>query len=661
MRVPKKTNILSIEDAPYTTGRLQTLSQTPDDNNQIRTIENPVQTTVPFWENPPSTTAESTRTSSRSTKALPPKRLADEQAEETRKLEAKQGLRRQTPAGGVMSAVASSTASFIAPRLKIHEIKVPGTYREAIASPQKDHWIAAMNNQIAKLEDKGTYEMVDYPKDVRLLPGKWVFDTKTDTSNFITEWRARWVVCGNRQRPEKDFNTTYAPVVTESATKLVLSAIAIMGLYAEQVDFVTAYLNAQLKDKKLYMRPPTGYEPKSRKVCLLSQALYGLRQSAFLWNKTLDQKLRSMGFTPLVEDPCVYIRQTGTSFTIIYVDDAIIAAPTREEVDEIKKELNKDYPIKELGEPGKFLGCQLTRDYDNNTITLTQSSFIDKILAEAGLSDCYPTKTPMAPSHLKDSNLDTTTSDSREYLHIVGQFNWLTTKTRPDIAYAVSRLQRKSAKPNVTDMKACKSLLRYLKGQRCLGIALGVKPHEGLAVYVDSSYADNDDGKSTESYLTTFAGAPISWASKKQTFVATSSTIAEFCALTAAVKEAIWLKKLTVALGLERPGPVTVYCDSANALDVVGKAGYSSTTKWVDNRYFFVRDAVSKGLVEFKWIDGKINPADGLTKPLDTTKHAHFRSLMGMMGAKKGTMDDTETDEEFEEGIFIQEKQPDFM
>jgi Reverse transcriptase (RNA-dependent DNA polymerase) len=93
-----------------------------------------------------------------------------------------------------------------------------------------------------------------------------------------------------------------------------------------------------------------------------------------------------MGFKPLIEDPCVYIRQSSSSFTIIYVDDAIIAAPTKEEVDEIKRELNKDYPIKDLGEPNKFLGCHLTRDYDNNTIILAQASYIDKILVEAGLS-----------------------------------------------------------------------------------------------------------------------------------------------------------------------------------------------------------------------------------------------------------------------------------
>ena len=59
--------------------------------------------------------------------------------------------------------------------------------------------------------------------------------------------------------------------------------------------------------------------------------------------------------------------------------------------------------------------------------------------------------------------------------------------------------------------------------------------------------------------------------------MATSSTTAEFCALSTATKEAIWLKKLTVALGLEQPGPVPVYRDSANAIEVTNKMGYSSS------------------------------------------------------------------------------------
>ena len=50
-----------------------------------------------------------------------------------------------------------------------------------------------------------------------------------------------------------------------------------------------------------------------------------------------------------------------------------------------------------------------------------------------------------------------------------------------------------------------------------------------------------------------YGGAPIIWHSKKQTFVAPSSTIAEFCAYDAAIKNAIWIRKLLAAFRLYDP------------------------------------------------------------------------------------------------------------
>jgi Reverse transcriptase (RNA-dependent DNA polymerase) len=373
LRIPKQVSQQTIQEAPYTTGRLQTLSETPTADRPIQTIE-----TIedqPQYEQqtdlqPAASVVNTMRASSRSTKGVPPARLIDELKKES------SGPKK--PTGGVMFAVSPLYGSYKSNSngLKAHDIVLPKTYKEAISSNQKEHWIAAMDDQIAKLEKKGTYKLVDPPKtdpNTKILPGKWVYVVKTDADNSITEWRARWVVCGNHQRIGFDFDNTYAPVVTESATKLVLTTIAIHNLYAEQIDFITAYLNAQLEDRKLYMRRPTGYYGNRNDVCLLSQALYGLRQSAFLWNRTIDKKLRDMGFTPLFEDPCVYIRKSGNTFAIIYVDDAIIAATSKEEVDQIKKELNTEFPLKDLGEPDKFLGCHLIRDYENSTIILSQA------------------------------------------------------------------------------------------------------------------------------------------------------------------------------------------------------------------------------------------------------------------------------------------------
>lgn len=94
----------------------------PEDNGQTRTIENLAQPNVSFRKIPLTVIASLIRTSSRSTKELPPKRVEDEQAEETRKCKAKQELRRQTPTERVVSAIASSNGSFVTSRLKIHKM-----------------------------------------------------------------------------------------------------------------------------------------------------------------------------------------------------------------------------------------------------------------------------------------------------------------------------------------------------------------------------------------------------------------------------------------------------------------------------------------------------------------------------------------------------------
>jgi hypothetical protein len=48
----------------------------------------------------------------------------------------------------------------------------------------------------------------------------------------------------------------------------------------------------------------------------------------------MDSKLRQIGFYPLDDDPCVYVKGKGMNLTImmIYVDDFIIAALSDEDI-----------------------------------------------------------------------------------------------------------------------------------------------------------------------------------------------------------------------------------------------------------------------------------------------------------------------------------------
>jgi len=186
------------------------------------------------------------------------------------------------------------------------------------------------------------------------------------------------------------------------------------------------------------MQEPTGFESGPDVVCQILQALYGLRESAFLWNETFDASLREIGFIPLIDDPCLYTYKMGNNtHVLIYVDDDIVAAPTKEDIEKFKQEIARRFQIKAMGEPHHFLGYNVSRDYGDGTITLSQQSYAQTILARRGMTACNTAETPMAEKW-KPADTDKL-GIMQEYLEILGELNWLAIKTRPDIADSIGR------------------------------------------------------------------------------------------------------------------------------------------------------------------------------------------------------------------------------
>jgi hypothetical protein len=248
------------------------------------------------------------------------------------------------------------------------EIEIPTTYKQAEKTPHWQYWKQAMEDQIEDLNAKNTYTLIIRPRKTQVLLGQWRFSIKKDAYDYATGFKARWAACGNFQKKDEAADY-YAPVVAECLVKTVLSIIAVYGLKWRQVDVKAAYLNASREEETtVYMRQPTGFEyfddegSTNDWVCVLNQALYALRDSAFLWNQELDEKLQLLGFLPLDDDACVYTKGSGSQMSIlkVHVDDFIIAAPTDAEVSTIADGIKGFFPIKDLGEPAVFLGCALS-------------------------------------------------------------------------------------------------------------------------------------------------------------------------------------------------------------------------------------------------------------------------------------------------------------
>jgi hypothetical protein len=121
----------------------------------------------------------------------------------------------------------------------------------------------------------------------------------------------------------------------------------------------------------------------------------------------------------------------------------------------------------------------------------------------------------------------------------------------------------------------------------------------------------------------------VSWASKKQRHVATSTVEAEYVAFHLAVQHAVWLQQLLHEM-VDRKGLVIINCDSTGCISNLKNPITSSHTKHIDVRFHQSRELVVDHMLVPKYIFTKENVADVFTKPLVNVKFSKFVSGLGM-------------------------------
>ena len=102
----------------------------------------------------------------------------------------------------------------------------------------------------------------------------------------------------------------------------------------------------------------------------LNKTLYGLKQSARYWYDLLRNALQEIGFKRSQSDHCLFLRKSK-EWVMIYVDDIVIVAPTRSQIDDIKREIKVRFKIKDLGPINHFLGLKIERDRGTRTLTIS--------------------------------------------------------------------------------------------------------------------------------------------------------------------------------------------------------------------------------------------------------------------------------------------------
>jgi hypothetical protein len=194
---------------------------------------------------------------------------------------------------------------------------------------------------------------------------KWVFDIKYSADGRIDRFKARLVARGFSQHEGLDYEDTFAPVIRLESLRILFALAATHGLKAHLLDATNAYVGSKI-DKQIYMEIPEGVDPKSHNsndVCEILQSLYGLRQSAYLWNQKVKKYVTSIGFRQSTADPGVFINDRGVIIAL-YVDDILIFGKDIENIESTKDQLKSFHPMKDLGLAQKILGIWITQTKD---------------------------------------------------------------------------------------------------------------------------------------------------------------------------------------------------------------------------------------------------------------------------------------------------------
>ena len=146
------------------------------------------------------------------------------------------------------------------------------------------------------------WDYVECPPGIKPIEGRWVFKNKLGDDNKLVRRKARFVEKGFLQTYGRDYLETHSPVAKMKSIKLLLSIVSKLNLELKQIDFDTAFLNAQVEED-IYMKQPDGFHVGAPDVvCKLNKAIYGLKQASRQWNKLLNEFMIGRGFTPLKID-----------------------------------------------------------------------------------------------------------------------------------------------------------------------------------------------------------------------------------------------------------------------------------------------------------------------------------------------------------------------
>ncbi|CAI7798804.1 unnamed protein product [Closterium sp. NIES-53] len=461
------------------------------------------------------------------------------------------------------------------------DITTPRSCAEAITSPYSSKWQAAMDADMASWKSTGTYVEEVPPPGANIVDGMWIFRVKRPPGS-PPALKARYIARGFRQRQGVDYFQTFSRTPKMTTLWVLLHIAAQRDYELHSLDFSTAFLLGSLHEEIWLRRPPsfTGTFPVGTQQSL-RRPVYGLRQAPREWHDTLRTTLCALGFTPSTVDPSLFLR-IDTSlppfYVLVYVDDLVFATANTEALTLVKSELQKRHTFTDLD----------------------PSALQFPILLATALSSVY--------NSLSAPPSDESVEPSGPYPELVGCLMYLTTCTRPDLAYPLSLLAHYVApgRHRKVHWDAAKRVLRYLCSTSGMGLVIGGRGPFVLTGHADASWVDDSATQRSSCEAEIYAGAM-------------------------AAQELRWLTYLVTDLGEQPCSPPVLYVDNKAMIALCQEHRLKHQTKHIALRYFLARELQERGQLCLAYMATRANTSDIFTKALPPGDHQCFSTVLGLV------------------------------
>ena len=468
----------------------------------------------------------------------------------------------------------------------------------------------------------------------RLLSSRFVL-TQDDDMKLADDVKARWVIRGYLDPDIQDLDTS-APTLSSEGLSVTSQLISSNRWRMKIGDVEAAFLRGDLlhreKGKVLVKLPPGGIPGLSEdSVIELVRPVYGLADAPQAWYKSVSQFLVGCGMNQSRLDPCTFHLKDANGklrgALAIHVDDLVLGGDSYFD-SHVVEPLKKKYPFKHWHDgSGDFLGKKV-KQLEDFSIVISQKDYAGSV-----------TPIKISRERRKQKNSDIDENERTQMRALLGEINWMTVCSRPDLSATCSLLQQKVNSAQVEHLIECNKLVGLVRDFSHTEIRiLPIEPKNvEFTVWSDASWANAAERKSQGGFLIAMTDgkmshnawsrvSPLKWKSFKQDRQVASTLGAELLTVSRALAETCWLRSMwseamCADYSLERDAqmscnfPVVVAVDSKPVYDHVHSQVVTIRDKRIAIEMLLVKQDVQKKNIVLKWIPTYQMIADPLTKP----------------------------------------------